>query len=174
MTEQHVSACPLCGAYGGDGTSLAQAPALLAVCDVLVVRALESVGRRIVRAGDRSTRGSRFRQMGQRPWHEAHTLWRPAPDMVEKGLFGSWDVIPAMLDTHGCCGVTSRQVQEMVDSYVRDLLVTGKGHNITDLRYRFQSRLGIPLEEPEPYTPLRGSRHEAAEPRSRSDGVAPC
>jgi hypothetical protein len=151
VTNEQVSACPVCGAYGG--TSLAEAPALLAVCDVLVVRALEQVGKRIVRAGDRSTRGSRFRQMGTRPWHEAHTLWKPTADMVDKGLFGSWDVIPAMLDNHGCCGVTSRQVQEMVDTYVRDLLVTGTAHNITDLRYRFERYLGIPLTEPVPYSP---------------------
>jgi hypothetical protein len=121
------------------------------VCDVLVVRALEQVGKRIVRAGDRSTRGTRFKAMNHRPFHEAHTLWRPTPDMVDKGLFGSWDVIPAMLDNHGCCGVTSRQVTEMVDKYVRDLLVTGKGHNMADLRYRFETYLGIPLAEPEPY-----------------------
>lgn len=150
MTDHETAtSCPLCGAYGG--ATLAQAPALLAVCDVLVVRALESVGRRIVRAGDRSTRGSRFRQMGNRPWHEAHTLWRPTPEMVDKGLFGSWDVIPAMLDNHGCCGITSRQVTDMVDAYVRDLLITSKGHNMGDLRYRFETFLGIPLMEPEAY-----------------------
>jgi hypothetical protein len=143
-----VPACPLCGAYGGDGATLQQAPALLAVCDVLVVRALELVGKHIVRL----ERG-RFSRMRNRPWHEAHTLWKPRADMVDKALKGAWDVIPAMLDNHGCCGVTSRQVQEMMDSYVKDLLVTGKAHNLTDLRYRFESRLGIPLTEPEPYIP---------------------
>jgi hypothetical protein len=39
----------------------------------------------------------------------------------------------------------------MVDRYVRDLLVTGKGHNMDDLRYRFETFLGIPLEQPRPY-----------------------
>lgn len=153
MTTTPASNCPMCGAYGG--TTLAGAPALLAVCDVLVVRALEAVGKRIVRAGDRSTRGSRFSKMGSRPWHEAHTLWKPEPDMVDKGLHGSWDVIPAMLDNHGCCGVTSRQVQEMLDAYVRDLLVTGQQHDLKDLRYRLESRLGLVLVEPEPYQPER-------------------
>lgn len=146
MTEQTAAACPLCGAYGG--ATLAQAPALLAVCDVLVVRALESVGKRIIRS-----ERSRYARKGTRPWHDAHTLWRPTPDMVDKGLAGSWDVIPAMLDNHGCCGVTSRQVKEMVDAYVRDLLVTGKAHNMNDLRYRFETFLGILLVEPPAYTP---------------------
>jgi len=146
VTTEHVTPCPVCGTYAG--SPLAQAPALLAVCDVLVVRALELVGKHIVRL----ERG-RFNRMKGRPWHEAHTLWKPRPDMIEKALKGAWDVIPAMLDNHGCCGVTSRQVAIMVDSYVRDLLITGTAHNITDLRYRFENRLGIPLAEPEPYEP---------------------
>ena len=142
-----VSACPMCGSYGA-GHTLASAPALLAVCDVLVVHALGTVGKRIVRV-----ERSRFRRLGSRPWHTAHTIWRPDPVMVDKGLSGSWDVIPALLDNHGCCGVTSRQVTEMVDRYVRDLLVTGTEHSITELRYRFETYLGVPLAEPEPYTP---------------------
>lgn len=148
MSTEHVTPCPVCGTYAG--SPLAQAPALLAVCDVLVVRALELVGKQIVRM-----ERSRFNRMKNRPWHEAHTLWRPRDDMADKALKGAWDVIPAMLDNHGCCGVTSRQVTEMVDGYVRDLLVTGTAHNITDLRYRFENRLGIPLAEPEPYEPQR-------------------
>lgn len=148
---QTVAACPVCGAYGGDGAGLAQAPALLAVCDVLVVRALELVGKQIVRA-----ERSRHRILGTRPWHVAHTIWRPEAIMVERGLRGSWDVIPAMLDHHGCCGVTSRQVQEMLNRYVQDLLVAGAMHNLSDLRYRMQSILDVPLAEPTPYVPKVG------------------
>lgn len=143
-----ASACPACGAYSG--STLSQAPALLAVCDVLVVRALEAIGRRIVRV-----ERSRFNRMGNRPWHFAHTLWKPDLSMVDHVLAVSWDVIPAMLDNHGCCGVTSRQVQVMMDSYVRDLLLTGTPHRLPELRYRFESFLGIPLEEPEPYDPTK-------------------
>lgn len=156
MTQETVGACPYCGAYSG--TTLAQPPALLAVCDVLVVRALEAVGKRVVRA-DRS----RFNRLGTRPWHLAHTIWTPDPSMIDKGLSGSWDVIPAMLDNHGCCGVTSRQVQEMIDSYVRDLLVTGTPHRLPELRYRFEAFLGIPLPEPEPYDPSRHVHPSALE-----------
>lgn len=142
-----ATACPVCGSFSG--RALAQPPALLAVCDVLVVWALGAVGKRIVRA-DRS----RHSRMGTRPWHLAHTVWRPDEGMTDKALHGAWDVVPAMLEGHGCCGVTSRQVTTMLDAYVRDLLVTGTEHSLVELRYRFEDRLGIPLPEPgAPYVP---------------------
>jgi hypothetical protein len=112
--------------------------ALLAVCDVLVVKALEKVGYWIVRAAR-----ERHRVMGARPYYLAHTLY-PVPDeIVDKALRGAWDVVPAMLDTHGCCEVTSRQVTELLDSYVHDLVITGTAHTQHEIHYRFTSRLGI-------------------------------
>jgi hypothetical protein len=132
------SACPVCGAY-----SLApegQSSALLAVCDVLVLKALEKVGNWIVRS-DRS----RFRAMGTRPAHVAHTLWQPADDIVTKALKGAWDVVPALMDGHGCCGATSRQVTVMLDSYVHDLVITGTLHELPQLAYRFHHSLGLPV-----------------------------
>lgn len=145
---QHVAPCPLCGAYAT--ATLSQPPALLAVCDVLVVKALEKVGKMLARNG--GNRG-RTKVAATTPFHLMHTVLQPTPRDIDKGLHGAWDVIPAMLDRHGCCGVTSRQVEQMVDSYSRDLLVTGKAHNMADLRYRFERFLGIPLDEPEPYDP---------------------
>lgn len=142
-----VTACPVCGAISG--TLLAQPPALLAVCDVLVVQALAAVGKRIVRA-----ERARYNQKGTKPWHMAHTLWQPDTGMTDKALEGAWDVVPAFLDSHGCCGVTSRQVTMMLDKYVRDLLITGTPHDLGELRYRFESYLGIELAAPsKPYTP---------------------
>lgn len=143
-----VAACPVCGSY--TGATLAQPPALLAVCDVLVVKALEKVGKMLARNG-----GNRRRTQvaTNTPFHLMHTVIQPSPRDIDKGLFGAWDVIPAMLDHHGCCGVTSRQVEQMVDSYSRDLLVTGRSHNMDDLRYRFERFLGIPLAEPAAYEP---------------------
>lgn len=135
-----VAACPVCGSYSG--TVLQTASPLLAVCDVLVIRALEVAGKRIVR-----TERSRFRVLGTRPWHVAHTIWRPTPEQVTKSLQNAWDVVPAMLDAHGCCGVTSRQVTAMLDRYASDLLITGTAHNLVDLRYRFESVLGITIPE---------------------------
>lgn len=145
-TDETAAPCPVCGAYSG--TTLAQSSALLAVCDVLVVRALESVGKRIVRA-DRS----RFKRLGSRPWHYAHTIWTPDQVMTDKGLAGSWDVIPAMLTNHGSCGATVAQVQTMIDQYVRDLLITGTPHRLEELRYRFERLLGVVPEPSDPFVP---------------------
>jgi hypothetical protein len=54
-------------------------------------------------------------------------------------------VVPAMLDAHGCCGITSRQVTTMLDGYVHDLVITGTEHTMPNLQYRFESRLGLPV-----------------------------
>lgn len=134
--------CPCCGSYVE--STLGVASPLLAVCDVLVVRALEAVGKRVVRAP--KSRG-RHAQLGNRPWHEAHTIWQPDEHLVVKTLANAWDVVPALIDTHGCCGATSRQVTRMLDQYVRDLLITGTSHDVDELRYRFETRLGIPTLE---------------------------
>lgn len=158
-----AEACPCCGRY--QGTGLAQSPALLAVCDVLVVRALEVVGKRIVRMPGAGR--SRFKEMRGRPWHVAHTIWQADGDIAERALAGAWDVVPAMLTSHGCCGVTARQVTTMLDSYARDLLVTGTPHSLTELRYRFQDRLGIEVPEPEPYIPSAEVQAIVAPPAPR-------
>ena len=139
MTET-LAPCPVCGAFGN---TLATASPLLAVCDVLVIRALEVAGKRIVRA-----ERSRFRVLGTRPWHVAHTLWRPDPVHVKKSLEHAWDVVPALLDSYGCCGVTSRQVTQCLDAYTGDLLITGTAHSIDELRYRFETVLGIEVPAP--------------------------
>jgi hypothetical protein len=132
------SPCPVCGAYSltHDG----QASSLLAVCDVLVIKALETMGKWIVRA-----ERSRYRALGTRPWYTAHTLWQPNDEVVDKALKGAWDVVPAMLDNHGCCDITPRQIEVMLDSYVHDLVITGTAHDIKELRYRFDNALGLPV-----------------------------
>ena len=79
--------CPVCGSY--TGVTLATASPLLAVADVLVIRALEVAGKRIVRA-DRA----RFRTLGTRPMHVAHTIWRPDLAHVTKSLTNAWAVVP--------------------------------------------------------------------------------
>ncbi len=133
--------CPLCGAISIDPTH--QTSSLLAVCDVLVIKALEHMGKYIVRA-----ERSRYRALGTKPWYLAHTLWQPDDVTVSKALKGAWDVVPAMLDTHGCCSVTARQVTDMLDSYVHDLVITGTLHTIDLLAYRFTDRLDLPVALP--------------------------
>ena len=137
-TSRIPSECPVCGAYSL--APEASTSALLAVCDVLTIKSLETIGKWIVRA-----ERSRFRVLGTRPWYVAHTLWQPEDAIVSKALRGAWDVVPAMVDEHGCCDVTSRQIVAMLDSYVHDLVVTGTAHTIGELQYRMETRLGLPV-----------------------------
>lgn len=139
---QHLPrACPVCGAHSL--TPAGETSALLAVCDVLVVKALEKLGRRIVRAAPRSA--GRFRVMNGRPWHIAHTIWRPQESEVKRALQGAWDVVPAMLTNHSTQPVTPEQVTAMLDEYTRDLAITATAHSFDELLYRFHDRLGLPV-----------------------------
>lgn len=133
-----MSACPVCGSDTVPDTE--RMTSLLAVCDVLCFKALETIGKWIVRA-DRS----RFAALGQRPFYLAHTLWQPDDAVCAKALKGAWDVVPAMLDSHGCCGVTSLAVVGMLDGYVHDLVITGTPHHINHLVYRFAVYLHLPV-----------------------------
>ena len=133
--------CPVCGTYSINPG--AQSSALLGVCDVLVIRALETVGKRIVRV-DRS----RYQRLGGRPWHLAHTVWPPNGDMIDKALHDAWNVVPPLLNVHGCCGITAQQVTDVLDAYCRDLLITQTGHDVNELRYRFEAFLGIRVPSP--------------------------
>lgn len=132
------SACPVCGAY-----SLApqqEISTLLTVSNVLVFKALEAMGKFIVRA-----ERSRFKMLGNRPFHEAHTLWQAEDRTVDKALKNAWDVVPALLDVHGNAGVTPMQVTKMLDDYVHDLVVTGVPHSLEELAYRYEAKLGLPV-----------------------------
>lgn len=137
LDETELAApCPMCGTL--TGLMLAERSALLAVSDVLVYRSLEVVGKRIVRAERR-----RFKLLGTRPWHEAHTLWLPDSNTVEKALAGAWDVVPALLSAHGACGSTPVNVTHALDRYVRHLLRTGQNHTVEALRTELERELGI-------------------------------
>lgn len=137
LDETELAApCPMCGTL--TGLMLAERSALLAVSDVLVYRSLEVVGKRIVRAERR-----RFKLLGTRPWHEAHTLWLPDSNTVEKALAGAWDVVPALLSAHGACGSTPVNVTHALDRYVRLLLRTGQNHTVEALRTELERELGI-------------------------------
>jgi hypothetical protein len=136
------SVCPVCGAY-----SLApenQMSVLLAVCDVLVIKALERLGNDIIR---RAPRGERRHQIfGERAKHTAHTVW-PADDAyVSKAIRNAWDVVPLLLETHGgCCEYDSARVIHLLNVYVHDLAITQTQHDINELAYRLQSKLGLPV-----------------------------
>lgn len=139
--------CTCCGAPSDHD----QSEVLVAVCNVLVTKALETVGKWIVRI-----ERSRFKALDAANLrvHQAHTRW-PVPDgIVDRALRGAWDVVPAMLDQHGCCGVESRAVVDMLDQYVHDLVITGTPHTLAELHYRFEARLGLVV-----YVALREASH---------------
>ncbi len=103
---------------------------LLAVCDVLVLKALETMGKWIVR-----TDRSRFRIFGDRPWYIAHTVWQPDDATVDKALKGAWDLVPVVVDDD------PENIQQVLDQYVHDLVITGTPHTRDELMYRL-ARLG--------------------------------
>ena len=119
--------------------------ALLAVSDVLVVKALESMGKRLVRM-DRA----RFRVLGDQPFPLAHTIWQADDETVAKAIKGAWDVVPVLIETHGGdCEVEASDVAVVLNEYVHDLVITGPPHCLPELSYRFASRMGFDLEEEE-------------------------
>lgn len=133
------TACPVCGAY-----SLApdaDVSVLLAVCDVLVMKALEKMGNYIVRA-----ERSRYQVMQGRSHILAHTIWTPTEAIVTKAIRGAWDVVPLLLATHGrCCDYDAALVVQMLNVYVHDLAITGTEHDIDELAYRLRAKLGLPV-----------------------------
>jgi len=108
---------------------------LLAVCDVLTIKALESVGKRLVR-----TDRSRFKIMDGRPYHLAHTIWTPDDSEVAKSLKGAWDVAKILIERHSEA-YSATAVTVMLNEYVHDLCITGTPHSVDELAYRFHSRL---------------------------------
>lgn len=135
------SECPVCGAYSL--APEANVSILLAVCDVLVIKALERTGNYILRA-DRS-RHWQMEKAGK-PHYLAHTMWQPSDGVVTKALRGAWDVVPMLLDTHGgCCEYEAGQVTSLLDGYVHDLVITGTAHDLDELAYRMKAQLGLPV-----------------------------
>ena len=134
------SPCPVCGAYSlppGERYTV-----LLAVCDVLCLKALEQLGKYLVRA-----ERSRFNALADRPFSEAHTIWRAPDALVDKALRNTWDVVPLLVASHGPHQIDPQPVIDMLDEYVHDLAVAGYAHSIQQLAYRFVTRLSLPVQE---------------------------
>ena len=97
---------------------------LLAACDVLVLKALEAVGKRLVRS-DRA----RYRVLGTRPFHEAHCLWEAPDDLVSKALRSAWDVVPSL-----CMHVPDiPNLTSVLDMYVKAVIQAQKPHDVNDI-----------------------------------------
>lgn len=105
---------------------------LLAVTDSLVVKVLETVGKRITRS-DRS----RFGKLGHQPFYRAHTFWQVDDAEVSKALRGAWGVLPTLMDRHiENCPFEPYELVTMLDHYTRDLVITGTPHSLEELEYR--------------------------------------
>lgn len=104
---------------------------LLAACDVMVLRALELLGKRIVRV-DRS----RFGQMGDLAFYEAHCRWQPDADMLDRALGSAWEFVAQVVENHAAPGISSREVSLVLDRYVRDLVKGMRVHQLEELEYR--------------------------------------
>ena len=97
---------------------------LVAACDALVLKALEAVGKRLVRS-DRA----RYRVLGTRPFHEAHCLWEAPDDLVSKALRSAWDVVPSL-----CMHVPDiPNLTSVLDMYVKAVIQDQKPHDVNDL-----------------------------------------
>jgi hypothetical protein len=104
---------------------------LLAACDVMVLRALELLGKRIVRV-DRS----RFGQMSGLEFYEAHCRWQPDADMLDRALSSAWTFVDQVVASHAAPGISAREVQLVLDRYVRDLVKGMRVHQVEELEYR--------------------------------------
>ena len=124
--------CVTCGGID------APAEPLVAACDVLVLRALERIGNDLLSV-ERARRGA----LKDRPRHEAHLRWQPAPERLDKALSGAWTHVDYLVAEHGCCGLSSVEVAATLDRYVRDLVQTMTGHDVRELRYRMAAYLGV-------------------------------
>jgi hypothetical protein len=107
-----------------------------AACDLAVVRALELIGKRCVRA-DRARYGTLAR--AGLVWHEAHTVWKPEPDAVDAALSGAWAILPRLVNEHGCCQVAEPALQATLDAYVRELVASSTPHRYADLEERLRA-----------------------------------
>lgn len=107
---------------------------LLAASDVLILRALELIGKRIVRV-----ERSRFARLEHRPFHEAHCLWQPDGEMLDKALETAWQLVPMVVREHARDDISPEQVVLVLDRYVRDLVHGMKGHDVQELRYRLEA-----------------------------------
>ena len=107
---------------------------LIAACDVLVLRALELIGKRVVRV-----ERSRYARLAGMPFYVAHTLWQPDAQQLDKALESAWDLVPHVVRTHGRPEVSPLEIRLVLDRYVRDLVTSVRGHDVVELAYRLRA-----------------------------------
>lgn len=105
---------------------------LLAACDMLVLRALEVLGKRTVTR----SRRAEWRQMSM-PWHRAHTVWRPTRDAVDAALSAAWTDVPLAM-RHAPDGLTAGTVRRVLDEHTRECVTVQRPHDVDLLRVRLE------------------------------------
>ena len=95
------------------------------MCDVLALRALENLGKWIIRH-DRS----RPKQWRGKPLYTAHTNWRPDSAMVTKSLRGAWDVVPTLV-SRWAPDVDEERLMNALDLYVHGLAMNAVEHDLS-------------------------------------------
>ena len=129
--------CPACGAYALDPG--VRSTVLFEVANVLVLQALTSLGRRIVRA----ERG-RFTMASDAPRYLMHTVWVPDANLVTGALGGAWEIVPAVLAAE-VLDLPASSVVAALDDYTRGLALSGRAHDRADLAAVFADVLGLPV-----------------------------
>lgn len=107
--------------------------AMLAICDALVLKALETLGKRIVRQ-DRS----RYRNVQDRNFIEAYSQWPVHPVTLEKSLTGAWDLLPILLQHHVPEKGDIQALEVFLDRYVRETVLKNKKHSLGRLYREFE------------------------------------
>lgn len=109
-------------------------PVVLAICDVLVRKALEKVGMYQLKA-DRS----RFKEASGQSLASIHTLYPATDEIVVKVTRGAWDILPVLLEEHSPAGNFDYPgMAKALEAYVQDLAITGKDPDLVELTYRLE------------------------------------
>lgn len=118
-----------------------QSAVLLALCHAQVLSALETVGKRIVKKIR-----ERYKLVRPKGFHRAHTMWDMSESEVSQALKGAWTHVPTLLKDNRL-ELEPTDVSSVLDSLVRDLVITGTEYHIAELQYRLESRLLCEVSE---------------------------
>lgn len=115
-----------------------QKDVLLAVCDAIVTKNLETLGKRIIRE-DRS----RYAERRHRALdlHVVHTQWCLSPQSVDRALTDAWETVPFLLSAYGADDDLIQRITPILDTYTRELLNFRIPHTSENLARRFERDL---------------------------------
>lgn len=109
---------------------------LRASCDVLVLKALEKLGKLVSR-----TYRSEHTRLRSAPWHLAHVATPISPRDLDKGLWGAWEIAEFVFTQH-IDKTTARELAAWLDLYTRALVQQQMPHNPQTFGRLFESEWG--------------------------------